>query len=99
MKIPVVCLSNDPYEKMHDHVNADSFDYFEEGSETKVTHDKLLKLLDDHKLEGFADYRMFVVNTDFPSYDDFREFVLRRVRKQESPEVKMCLYDVHVSLL
>ena len=99
MKIPVLCLAFDPYEKMIDHVNADLFDYFEEKSETEISSDSLDKLFDDHKLEGFADYRMFVVDTDFPSYDDFREFVLKRVRKQEGPRIKMCMYDVHITLL
>lgn len=99
MKIPVLCLAFDPYEKMHDHVNADSFDYFEEDSETEVSSDSLDKLLEEHKIDGFVDYRMFVVDADFPSYDDFCEFVLRRVRKQEGPEVKMCMYYAHVSIL
>lgn len=99
MKIPVLCLAFDPYEKMHDHVNADSFDYFEEDSETEVSSDSLDKLLEEHKVDGFVDYRMFVVDTDFPSYDDFCLFVLRRVGKQEGLDVKMCMYDVHVALL
>lgn len=98
-KLKVVCMSVDPYEKMLDLVNGDAMDYFDEGSGQDIDLPTMVKMMNAGSIGAFVDYRMYVLDTDFPDRQAFIDFVLRRYEKQEGGNVKLRTYDVHFALL
>ena len=98
-KLKAVCMSTNPYDKMHDYVNMDAFDYFEEDSEEEIDLPTMVKMMNAGNIGMFIDYRMCVLDTDFPDRQSFIDFVLKRYEKQEGDNVRLCTYDVHFALL
>lgn len=98
MKVNVICMSTDPYETMHDYVNMDAFDYFEEDSEKIIRNrNKMFDKIDKGDIVGYIDYRMFVKVSDFLSRDEFLGFVKRRVEANGKQPIHS--YDIHVLVI
>ena len=94
MIVTIVCQAPDPYDKMHDYVNGDAFDYFEEDSEKVVRKkEKLFERIDKGEIVGYADYRMFVKVSDFLSRDEFLGFVKRRI--EANGDAPIHSFDIH----
>ena len=93
-----LCAAVDPYSCMMEYVE-NGFQWFKDSEERRVYKKDLPNVLSgegEDAAYAYADCRMFLYSTDFRSYDDFRDFVMRRIEEQRVDKVKLVTYPVCV---